>query len=282
MNLETYYSEKLNTDVVTTSNLHSALELSKSQYCRSLKTWMTDFYGFQNKVRTPIEGTDFSIYTSKTSLEGGRTTIDYEITIEFAKLITLNSRSQVKQHYAQWLLELERKLNNLEIITVEQAVFIQKMIQLFQFISNQKQVLKEHSQKFVGERLDRGGSKSELYSFFHNWRNSKLDISPDEINERIKEFCINNQRSISLTKKSKFDKVFTMDNYETLKHAVWDYLQSKDRPEVALKVAEITYKIAKNAGVDIVPDNETNLFQKKIETGIKLQLKKINTAHNKG
>jgi len=274
MDLEIYYSEKLSTDVTTTENLHSALKLSKNQYSRSLKSWMTEIYGFQNKIRTPIQGVDFSTYMSKTSKEGGRPTENYEITIEFAKLITLNSRSQVKQLYAQWLLELERKLNNLEMITVDQAIFIQKLIQLFQFISNQKQVLKEHSEKFVEDRLDRGRSKSELYGFFHNWRNSKLDISPEEVNERIKEFCLNNQRSISITKKSKFDKVFTMDNYETLKHAIWDYLQSKDRPEVALKVAEITYKIAKNAGVEIVPENESNLFQNKIATGITLKLKK--------
>ena len=33
----------------------------------------------------------------------GNFTEDYEITIELAKLITLNSRSIVKQRYAQWL-----------------------------------------------------------------------------------------------------------------------------------------------------------------------------------
>lgn len=37
MNLQIYYSEKLNTDVVTTSNLHSTLELSKNEYSGSPK-----------------------------------------------------------------------------------------------------------------------------------------------------------------------------------------------------------------------------------------------------
>ena len=271
MELKIYYSENLETDVTTTLNLHNALELSKNQYSRSLKTWLSDIYGFKGEIREPKEGIDFSTYMSKST--GGGPTEDFEITIELAKLITLNSRSIVKQRYAQWLLELERKLNNLEILTVEQAIFIQKLIELFRFISNQKQALKNHSKKYVNERLNKGKSEHELYSFFHIWRNSKLDISKDEINERIKQFCIDNQKSISLTKNkvSKFDKIFTMDNYETLKHAVWDYLHTKNRPDVALKVAEMTYTIAKESGVKLFVTNEINLFQQEINPVLKLK-----------
>lgn len=271
MELNIYYSEKLNTDVTTTSNLHEALKLSPNQYSRSLKYWLNDIYGFQGKIRKPLKDVDFSTYMSKST--GGRPKEDYEITIELAKLITLNSRSEVKQRYAQWLLELERKLNNLEILTVQQAIFIQKLIELFRFVSKQKEALKNHSEKYVAERLNKGKTKPELYSFFHSWRNSKLDISKEDVEERVKQFCIDNQKSISLTKKkvSKFDKVFTMDNYETLKHAVWDYLHTQDRPEIALKVAEITYKIAKGSGIELYSKNETNLFQNKQETRLRLK-----------
>ena len=72
-------------------------------------------------------------------------------------------------------------------------------------------------------------------------------------------------------KVSKFDKIFTMDNYETLKHAVWDYLHTKNRPDVALKVAEMTYTIAKESGVKLFVTNETNLFQQEVNPVLKLK-----------
>lgn len=175
MDLNIFYSETLQTDATTTSNLHDALELNQNQYSRSVKNWLTDIYGFRDEVRPPIEGKDFySTYMSSENSGRGNYAKDYHITIEFAKLITLNSRSQVKQRFTQMLLELERKLNNLELITIEQAIFIQKLIQLFRFISNQKQVLKEHSDKFVSERRDKGRTAKELYSFFHQWRNTPI------------------------------------------------------------------------------------------------------------
>lgn len=273
MNLKIYYSENLKTDVTTTLNLHNALELSKSNYSRSLKIWLSDVYGFNGEIRVPKQGLDYSSYMTSENTGQGNFAKDYEITIELAKLITLNSRSLVKQRYAQWLLELERKLNNLELLTIEQAIFIQKLIELFRYISNQKLILKEHSKKYVSERINKGKNEHELYSFFHNWRNSTLDISPNEVNDRIKQFCIDNQKSISLSSKnvSKFDKIFTMDNYETLKHAVWDYLQTKNRPDVALKVAEMTYQIAKNSEVELFTNNENNLFQRKTNPNLKLE-----------
>lgn len=107
MELKIYYSENLETDVTTTLNLHNALELNKNQYSRSRKVWLSDIYGFKDEIRQPKDGIDYSTYMSSKNVGRGNFAEDYEITIELAKLITLNSRSIVKQRYAQWLLELE-------------------------------------------------------------------------------------------------------------------------------------------------------------------------------
>ena len=54
----------------------------------------------------------YSTYVSSKNVGRGNFAEDYEITIELAKLITLNSRSIVKQRYAQWLLELLKIICN--------------------------------------------------------------------------------------------------------------------------------------------------------------------------
>ena len=267
MKLEIYTSKSLLIDVISSNKLHKILELDTEDYSKVIFRWLNDSYGFRDTVRKPINGKDFCTiikYVDK------KKTTHLELSIEFAKLVTLNSRSSVKQHYAQQLLELERKKDNLELLTLKQVVFINKLIQFFGFVSNQKEVLKIHSKKYVAERESKGKRIDELYSFFHTWRNSKLDISQEEVDQRLKEFCLTNQKSVSNFKNSKFDKIFIMDNYETLKHAVWDFMHLKDKSSVAHKIAELTYKIAKESEMPIYLKNEDNLFQSKVNTVLNL------------
>lgn len=262
MNLHVYYSELLSQDVTTTKHLYQALRLRTKDYSRNVKLWLEEFYGFKNKIRKPEEENDYSACV-RSEKGRGNFAKNYEITIPFAKLITLNSRSPLKQQYAQWLLELERKKNNLELLTVDQVVFINKLIKFFKYVDNQKQVLKDHSKKYVEERTDKGKSINSLYGIFHNWRNSKLNITQEEVNERLKEYCLSNQRYIDTKKATKFDKMFTMDNYETLKHSVWDFMHVNNKENMAQKVSELVYKIAKEGEVKMKISNETNLFQEK-------------------
>jgi phage anti-repressor protein len=265
MDIKTYYSERLLKDVISTIELHQVLNLNTVNYDKNIKNWKTELYGFRDDIREPKIGIDYSVSNDSTyNMEV------LDLTIEFAKLITLNSKSILKRKYAQCLLELERKKNNLELLTMEQVIFINKLIQFFSFITNQQDVLGNHSKKYVKNRLEKGRRVDELYSFFHGWRNSKLDISQDEIEDNLKEFCIKNQKSISIMKRTKFEKIFVMDNYETLRHAVWDFMHLNNKQEMAHKVAEITYKIASETQVPIFRRNENNLFQQKIDTVLKL------------
>lgn len=258
-----FYSEKLNTDAITAKHLFEGLGLNEPQYTKRVKNWFTYKCMWKDSSYTlPIEGKHYSS-RSQSKKSKGDFTQNYDIALEFAKWIVINSNSQLKDEYVAWLLELERQKENLELLTKDQMVFIMQMIQAFKYIDRQKKVVEDHSLKYVYERANTGRSKSHLFAMFHQFRNSKLDITKEDVAERLKEYCIENGKSLEMLKKPKFTQIFTMDNYETLKHAIWDFLKVNNKDRYADRIANLAYGIAKDLEIDIFPKNENNLFQVK-------------------
>lgn len=242
---------------VLASELFDFLELSKPHYNRVITQWLEEEYLFQREdnFRTPKKGIDYSPYME--SKKGrGQFKQDYNLSLELSKLIALDSRSKMKKQYVQWLLSLEQKVNDLELLTIDQAAYLFQLLNYFKFVSNQQKVLKEHQSKFVAQKA---GDKY-AYGNFYKWRNSILGISQEELDKQLLEYCKANQKSISITKKSKVEKIFTLDNYASLKHAVWDMLHIKGEKALAEKMSELVYNLAKKSNTEVKRQNETNLF----------------------
>ena len=259
MELNVFESEKLGTKVVSARNLHECLGMNPRHYSRDVKKWRNDVYGFTDGIRTPQEGKDFSPSVAKSN--GGRPTVDFELSIGYAKLITLSSSSKAKQKYAQWLLSLERKVENLELLTIKQYVFIYKLVQRFSFTDSQLEMQKVHMQFFVSKNEQK---KKSSYIKFHQWRNKELDIPKKEVDDLFNEFCMDNgfrfKKSLS-----KHSKMHIMDKYQTIRHAVWDYMKCGLKPEKADLVSTLATDLAKELNVDVWATNENALFHHKID-----------------
>lgn len=96
--LEIFESKK-GTKVVLASNLYQVLGLSAPHYKRQIQHWLKSYYEFEDgRIRNPELLKDFAHRpASGTFLE------DYYLTLDFAKLIVLRTRSSAKLRYAKIL-----------------------------------------------------------------------------------------------------------------------------------------------------------------------------------
>ena len=92
MELEVLVSKK-GTKVVRATNLHLALQLPNHQYATNIKKWINEVYEFKDDIRKPLRLKDFSKRVNKDN----PIIDDYYISVALATLITLNSKSKVKQ-----------------------------------------------------------------------------------------------------------------------------------------------------------------------------------------
>lgn len=199
------------------------------------------------------EGEDFCrIYHKST---GGRPKVTFEFTIEAAKEICLLERNEKGKQIRRWLIEVETQKENADLLNHEQIIALSAMVGVFKYIENQSSITTKHLSKFV-ENYE---GNSNPYAEFHKLRNSILQISKEEIEKRLKEYCVINSKRLPVLK-TKSDKILFIDMYDSLKNAVWDFLYMNGSP-TALKMAELAKKMAQAQGISILDKNENNLFQ---------------------
>ena len=87
----------------TARKLYAWLELDKSQYARWVRT---------NIAENPYaeEGTEYSTLMSKTSEQGGRPTVDYNLSASFAKKLAMSSRSPKGEETRDYFIKVEEAL----------------------------------------------------------------------------------------------------------------------------------------------------------------------------
>jgi len=141
-NLQVFISKK-GTKVVIASDLHKALELPENHFQATMKKWLSNIYEFRDGIRKPKNMKDYSKRKVK-----GINIDDYYLTVELAKLVALNSRSKVKQKYAKWLLSIEDKLENAELLTVEQVVAVLELSKAMSLVSCQVSAERKHMEVY--------------------------------------------------------------------------------------------------------------------------------------
>ncbi|WP_051189317.1 KilA-N domain-containing protein [Daejeonella oryzae] len=124
----------------------------------------------------------------------------------------------------QELRTLEDKKNSFDLLTHEQILYLIRIKEVFKFVAHQKMIEDAHKEVFGA----RSGSKNP-FSDFHRWRNEILDIAPQTIDDRIKQYCIENHIAITkkILHKSKQEKILKLDSYMSVRNAVWDLLEIK-------------------------------------------------------
>ena len=163
----------------------------------------------------------------------------------------------------QELEELERKTNSFELLNHEQILKLVRLKEVFKYVAHQEIIEDAHKEFFAAK----SGAKNP-FSEFNSWRNKILDLDKDIIDNRIKQYCIENK--IALTKKilnkDKRSKILMVDTYEAVRNAVWDFLQIEGEVN-ALNLANLVQNMIRIEKGEVMQKNESDLFHSKQDLG---------------
>jgi phage anti-repressor protein len=236
MELQILVSKK-GTKVVTATNLHVALGLPNKHYAANVRRWLNDVYEFRDGIRKPEHHKDFARRPAK-----GDVVDDYYLTVELAKLITLNSKSKVKQKYATWLLNLEDQVENAELLTTDQVLAVLELAKVMGLVSCQAACEQQHLETYEERN---SGSAANWWSF----RSNVLGYSTDKLKESL------HRLGKKSNGKSQREMLMQVDKYEMVRTAVIDLFMALGKPErYAKNLGNLAKTFARELGVEIFDD----------------------------
>ncbi len=239
--------EKKNNPKFKATHLSQAIKLARERNGLSAQAW--------------IELTD-SIGIFARGGAGAGTYAHKDIAIKFAAWLSPEFELYLVEEI-QRLREIEQKKNSFELLTHQQVLYLIQLKEVFKYVVHQEAIEDAHKDVFASK-----SSAKNPFAEFQVWRNKILDISVVTINERIKQYCIDNQ--IALTKtllnKTKREKLLLLDNYESVKIAVWDFLNIKGEVN-ALNLATLVGDMIRTEKGEVLRTNEDSLFNKKQSLG---------------
>ncbi len=244
MVLQVYISKK-GTKVVAATQLHQVLQLPDHHYAVNVKRWLTDVYEFKDGIRKPLKMQDFANRNVKES----SIVKDYYLSVELAKLITLNSKSKVKQKYAKYLFSLEDQVDNGELLTKEQVMNVLELAKAMGMVSCQEAAEKSHLKVYETRN---GGSGS-------NWWKHRAEVmgySVEKLRRKLEQMGKN------VRGKTQRQMLMQVDKYEMVRTGVIDLFMAMGKSErYARNLGDLAKAIAKELNMEIFDDRrEASLF----------------------
>ncbi|HVY73839.1 MAG TPA: KilA-N domain-containing protein [Puia sp.] len=241
--------EKLNNTAFRTPDFGGTTKKPGQQHFNlSVKLWieLTGATGIFARARGTAPGT----YAHK------------DIAFKFASWLSPEFELFIVKEF-QRLKELEQQKNSYELLSHDQILKLVRLKEVFKFVAHQEIIEDAHKEVFAAQ----SGSRNP-FAEFNTWRNKILDIEPDVINDRIRQYCIDNKIPISskILKKSKRDKILLIDTYEAVRNAVWDFLQIEGEVN-ALNLANLVSNMIRIEKGEVLQRNETDLFHQKQDLG---------------
>ena len=240
MQLQILISKK-GTKVVTATNLHRALQLPDYKYNSHVEKWLSDVYAFHDDVRRPCELKDYAIRPLQVSKLK-----DYYLSVELAKMITLNSNSELKLKYAKELMAIESENRLSNTFSKEQMLAVIELTKVMGLISCQKSVEKLHHQSFEGSK----GAEHQWWSY----RADLLGYSVEELKSKMQEIGKNYKG------KNFIQMLLQVDKYEVIRMAVIDlFMALGERRNYATSMGDLAKILAKEMKVEIWDDRNSSI-----------------------
>ncbi len=182
-----------------------------------------------------------------------------DIAFKFASWLSPEFELFLIQEF-QKLKKIEEQKNSYELLSHEQILYLVRLKEVFKYVAHQEIVEEAHKEVFASK-----SNAKNPFAEFNVWRNKILDIAPEKINERIKQYCLENkiamQRGLS-----KRDKILFLDSYDAVRNAVWDFLKIKGEAN-ALNLANLVGDMIRTEEGEVFRRNEDTLFETKQNLG---------------
>lgn len=240
MDLQVLVSQK-GTRVVTATNLYQVLGLSDSQYAGNIKKWIADVYAFEDGVRKPTPLKDYA----KRPLKNNGILKDFYLSLEFAKLITLQSNSKYKFKYAQWLQAQQENGANLELLSKEDVVTAIDLAKNMCAVSYQLTCERQHFELYKSRN---GGSAANW------WRHRQQVIGQNEKSLRTLAFKLGKE----LPKENLRTQLLALDPLDLVRIGTIDlFLALGKSLQYAQKMGELTKLMAQKLKLSILDDTNS-------------------------
>ncbi len=265
MELQILVSKK-GTRVVTATNLHRALRLPDHKYNSNVEKWLNDVYAFKDDVRLAIELKDYSKREQKHSKLK-----DYYISIELAKLITLNSNSGVKLRFAKWLMSLQDQVENAELLTKEQVLTVLELSKVMGLVSCQKSAEQQHLKQYEANT----GSSYQWWQY----RAQLLGYSAETLKEKMQEVGKNYKG------KNLLQMLVKIDKHEVVRMAIIDLFIALGKSySYAKNMGDLAKIFAKEMNVEVWDDrgSDINFASANINQEWVSQLRNFRYGHSLG
>ncbi|MEZ0611992.1 hypothetical protein ACAW74_26000 [Fibrella sp. WM1] len=293
---------------VWSDDLYSKLELSPNNYANNLKAWFDREYLFQGKrtFTKPVYLFDYILATdaqakgpesepqslgdllnrngfahaSKKAPAGepksGRPKEKYLIRFEFAKLIAIDSNSKFKKEFVHWLLSLEARYENNQLLSQSTLLGLMEMVKLCTYIDNQIDFYNTNKTLYFADK-----EEDDRRDAFDKWRNSIMDLlNNKDLTERF--IKVKNYKPSS--KMTKVEKLAILDSLESIRVSLFDFLSQQLSPYTdynltkARDLADFVKKMFETAGfnqIDIKPrgyspNGQMDFFRELQEIDVKL------------
>jgi hypothetical protein len=245
MELQILISKK-GTKVVTATSLHQALQLLDHHYAVNVKKWLTDVFEFHDGIRKPVKMQDYA----PRPVKDAPLVEDYYLSVEFAKLIALRSKSKVKLKYAKKLQSLdEAELQKPDFLTRDQVLAVLDLVKTMSNVSFQEEYERQHHKLYE----ERNGTAA-------NWWKHRADIlgySSDELREKVYQI---GKRAHGLSHRQ---LLMQYDQYEMIRVGVIDLFMVLGKSEdYARSMGDLAKTFARELQLEINDDRqaERNLF----------------------
>jgi len=252
MELQILISKK-GTKVVSATNLYAVLELPAHHYGTNVKRWLNDVYEFSDGIRKPVKMRDFAYRKS-----GGNPVLkDYYFTVELAKLITLNSKSKVKQKYANRLLSLEDKVESAELLSKDQVMTVLELAKAMSLVSCQLASERNHLETY--EKRNKNSAAN-----WWKYRSSILGYSSNKLRNKMKTI------GEKISGKSQRQMLMRLDKHELVRTGIIDLFMAMGKTErYAKNLGDLAKIFARELRLDIVDDRKSpSLFNNNVNPGL--------------
>lgn len=253
MELQVYVSKK-GTRVVAATGLHQALQLTDHHYATNVKRWITEVYAFRDDIRRPEKLRDFA----PRKAAGPNLLKDYYLSLELARLITLNSKSKVKLKYAKWLLHQEQKEGGAAQWSNAQILKILELTKAMSMLSCQEAAEQQHLKVYE----KRNGGQTA------NWWKYRAQVMGYSAAGLRKKLLAIGHSPAGQTQRQ---MLLQLDRHELIRTGMIDYFMAMGKPApFAQAVGDLAKQFARELDVELQDDRQgmASLFAPQANDGI--------------
>lgn len=238
-------TSKKGTRVVKSTQLHRVLGFKDEHYADHVKRWLSDIYQFNDGIRKPQAMTDFA----RAATAADSLLKEYYFSLEMARLVTLSSRSKVKEAIANKLFREESAYPQQVRLNTEAMLRLVEQTKAMTRFSCQLAAEERHQATYARRR---GGDTA----YWHTYRQEIIGASKEALLADLVAKGIQLGRQTSLR-----GVLLRKDAMELVRIGLIDLYAAQGHPlAYALEIGRIGKRLAEQMQLEVVDDRQGELL----------------------